>query len=93
MQLPTALTFAQASQALVQLQAAVGQSAPGQSFVVDASALTEFDTSAIAVLLEARRLAQGRGVGFEVRQAPAKLGQLAALYGVEDLLSLQPPGA
>ena len=93
MQLPITLTFAQAPQVLVQLQAAVAQSAAGQPFVIDASALAEFDTSAIAVVLEGRRLAQGRGAGFEVRQAPAKLGQLAALYGVEELLSLQPPAA
>lgn len=56
--------------------------------VVDASALKVFDTSAVALLLEARRRAQARGATFSVHGAPAKLRELAALYGVEGLLSL-----
>ena len=89
MQLPAALTIAQAPQVLVALRAALAQAPAGQPFVVDAAALSECDTSAIAVLLEARRGAQRLGLGFAVGQPPAKLRQLAALYGVEDLLALQ----
>ena len=57
---------------------------------VDASALQSFDTSAIALLLQARRLSQAAGRGFQVTGAPPKLAQLAQLYGVEELLSLEP---
>jgi phospholipid transport system transporter-binding protein len=56
--------------------------------VVDASELKVFDTSAVALLLEARRRAQARGAKFSVQGAPPKLRELAQLYGVEELLSL-----
>ncbi len=55
--------------------------------VVDASALTAFDSSTIAFLMEAKRRAQAAGKGFEVRGLPEKLQALAALYGVDGLLS------
>jgi phospholipid transport system transporter-binding protein len=58
---------------------------------VDASALSTFDSSAIALLLQARRLAQAAGRGFAVHGAPPKLAELAALYGVVELLSLDGP--
>lgn len=89
MQLPANVTFAKAGAALAQLQAAVAQAGAGVPIQVDASAMTEFDTSAIAVLLEGQRIARKRGIGFEVTAPPAKLRQLAALYGVESLLGLQ----
>lgn len=57
--------------------------------VVDASALTALDTSAVALLLEARRRAEARGQRCVVRGAPPKLRQLAQLYGVEELLSFE----
>ena len=57
---------------------------------IDASALQAFDTSVIALLLQARRLATAAGRDFQVTGAPAKLAQLAQLYGVEELLSLAP---
>jgi phospholipid transport system transporter-binding protein len=61
---------------------------------IDASALQAYDSSTIALLLQARRLAQAAraGRGFEVVGAPAKLAELARLYGVEELLSLSPAG-
>ncbi len=57
---------------------------------VDASAVTASDSSTIALLLEARRQAEAAGRGFEVAGAPAKLVDLARLYGVDALLSLVP---
>ena len=74
--------------------AALAQALPAEiaagsgPLTVDASALTTFDSSAIALLLQARRLAQAAGRGFAVRGAPAKLAELATLYGVVELLSL-----
>ena len=60
---------------------------------VDASQLKAYDSSTIALLLHARRLAQAAGRGFEVAGVPEQLVQLARLYGVEDLLALAPPAA
>ncbi len=60
---------------------------------VDASAVTASDSSTIALLLEARRQAEAAGRGFEVAGAPAKLVDLARLYGVDALLSLVPSPA
>jgi phospholipid transport system transporter-binding protein len=57
---------------------------------VDASAVTDSDSSTIALLLEARRQAEAAGRGFEVAGAPAKLVDLARLYGVDGLLALAP---
>ena len=89
MQLPATATLEQAADLALLLPAAVAEgSGPLQ---VDASALQDFDTSAIALLLQARRLAQAAGRGFEVSGAPPKLTELARLYGVEELLSLASP--
>ncbi len=82
MQLPARLTLDEAAAALRLLPA------DGSVRVVDASPLREFDSSALALLLHAARLARSGGPGFEVRGAPAKLGQLARLYGVDHLLGL-----
>jgi phospholipid transport system transporter-binding protein len=54
--------------------------------VIDASPLAQFDTSALAVLLECQRLALAWGKTFTVRQPPEKLSALAKLYGVDALL-------
>ncbi len=86
MQLPATATLEQAAALAATLPAAV---AGGSGVLrVDASALTSFDSSTIALLMQARRLAQAAGRGFEVAGAPAKLSELARLYGVDGLLSL-----
>lgn len=88
MQLPPSATLADAPALLAQLnQALAGGSGPLQ---VDAGGLQNFDTSAIALLMQARRLAQASGRAFSVVGAPPKLAELARLYGVEELLSLSP---
>ena len=43
----------------------------------------------MALLLDCQRQAQDRGKTLRVTGAPAKLGQLARLYGVAELLGLQ----
>ena len=58
--------------------------------IADASALTSFDSSALAVLLECRREAQAMGKTFSVRGLPTRLRSLAALYGVGELLPAAP---
>lgn len=81
--LPASVTMDDASRALRAIEAAL---ASGGDLAVDASALQEVDTAAVALLLQARRLAQARGVGFALTGAPPKLVALAKLYGVESLL-------
>jgi phospholipid transport system transporter-binding protein len=91
MQLPATATLDQAADLAATLPSAV---AAGSGVLrVDASALKAFDSSTIALLMQAHRLAQAAGRGFEVLGAPAKLAELARLYGVEELLSLPSPGS
>jgi phospholipid transport system transporter-binding protein len=83
MQLPRSLT--------IETAAAWSPPAPGAAadpLVVDASPLVEFDSAALAVLLQARRQADAAGRGFQVLGVPPKLAQLAHLYGVDGLLNL-----
>ena len=88
MQLPEKATLEQAAALAQTLPAAVAEgSGPLR---IDAAQLKDFDSSTIALLMHARRLSQAAGRGFEVVGAPAQLVQLAALYGVEELLSLSP---
>jgi phospholipid transport system transporter-binding protein len=86
MKLPATLTLDAAAAVLQTLHDVAGK---GQgALAIDASALTAFDTAALALLLQAKRLAQAGGRAFEVRDAPPKLAQLAQLYGVDELLGL-----
>jgi phospholipid transport system transporter-binding protein len=89
MQLPQTLTLEVARAALDAMQAAADAQG-GDTLAIDASALTVFDTAALALLLQARRLAPAGGRAFEVQGAPPKLTQLAQLYGVAELLGLAP---
>ena len=83
--LPATITTREARDALRMLSQAL-QREPGDAVVINASSLQQFDTAAIAVLLECQRLAQAWGKTFEIRQAPAKLLSLVKLYGVDALL-------
>jgi phospholipid transport system transporter-binding protein len=68
-------------QALQQSEAAV---------IADATSLSRFDSSALAVLLQCRREAQVAGKTFSVRALPARLRALATIYGVAQLLPAAP---
>ncbi|APA86445.1 STAS domain-containing protein [Paraburkholderia sprentiae WSM5005] len=54
---------------------------------VDCAPLTQFDSSALAVLLAWVRAAASRGGKFEIVNLPAGLASLAQAYGVDTLLS------
>lgn len=82
--LPPVLTHA-ASAAFARGLPQVLQSEPGD-LVADASALRQFDSSALAVLLECRRQAMAAGKAFSVQGAPTRLRELAVLYGVQTLI-------
>lgn len=96
--LPETLTLAEAKVAVASIEQALGEGGadradgaegPGTApFVLDASSLRSFDTSAIAVLIEARRLAQAAGRGLAVRGVPPSMLALAEIYGVDGLLGL-----
>ncbi|MEZ0308186.1 MAG: lipid asymmetry maintenance protein MlaB [Ramlibacter sp.] len=83
--LPAELTHEQAA-ACCRMLAQGLRSQPGPAVVADAGALTRFDSSALAVLLECRRETLAQGKTFSVSHLPARLRDLAALYGVADLL-------
>jgi phospholipid transport system transporter-binding protein len=88
--LPEKLTLAQANEAVRSIEDALGQdSVEKGALVIDAAALHSFDTSAIAVLLEARRLAQAAGRTLDVRGAPPAMVELSGLYGVDALLGFE----
>jgi len=92
MKLPPRVTMDEAAAVHQQVQASVLQHADAGLFRVDAGDLVAFDTSALAVLLAAHRAAKAKGHGFSIEHPPAKLNQLAALYGVSALLGLQTAG-
>ena len=83
--LPARLTHDDAP-ACARMLAQALRSEPQQQVVADASALQQFDSSALAVLLECRREALALGKEFSVTQMPPRLRELAGLYGVGDLL-------
>lgn len=83
--LPAHLTHDVAAPAVLALQTALAAQA-GAAVVADASALEEFDSSALAVLLACRRAVLAAGKTFSVHGLPERLRQLAGLYGVEVLL-------
>jgi len=86
--LPPVLTHAASAAFARSLPQAV-QSQPGD-LVADASALQQFDSSALAVLLECRRQALAAGKAFSVQGAPTRLRELAGLYGVQALIPAAP---
>jgi phospholipid transport system transporter-binding protein len=63
---------------------------PEPGVVADAGGLVKFDSSVLAVLLECRREALALGKTFSVSRMPAKLRELATLYGVAELLPAAP---
>jgi phospholipid transport system transporter-binding protein len=91
MRLPPTLTLAEARGAWQQLSTE-SAALEGPVLHIDAAALTDFDSAALALLLQARRQAQAKALPFEVSGAPDKLVQLAQLYGVAELLGLRSTG-
>ena len=67
--LPATITNREARDTLRMLSQAL-QREPGTDVVVNAGGLQQFDSAALAVLLECERLAQAWGKRFAIRQAP-----------------------
>lgn len=84
--LPARLTLADANAVLTALQQGLPHT--GETVQVDASGLQELDSAVLAVLLALRRLPEMKGRALHVSGAPARLVELAELYGVADLLGM-----
>ena len=83
--LPTELTHRQAAACLQMLQQGL-RSVDGSAVVADASALTVFDSSALAVLLACRRSCEAPAKTFSLKGLNTLLQGLQVLYGVDSLL-------
>lgn len=84
--LPARLTHELAAgccEAFARTLAPAGQ---GIGVQVQAQALQQFDSSALAVLLDLRRQCQTRGAQWQLQGLSPKLADLAQLYGVHDWL-------
>ena len=90
--LPQELTQPQANACLRALVHDLA-SLPGSEAAVDASPLSRFDSSALAVLLEFRRAALAQGKRFSTQGLSKRLADLATLYGVIELLAAGPLSA
>ena len=89
MSLPATLTQAQAVLVSHDLETAIANQQG--IFVLDTSAIQSFDSSALAVLLGACRVAALEHVQLQITGLPARAAQLAALYGLTDILSAHLP--
>ena len=85
--LPETVTVREAREVLQMFEASIAREA-ADPLTVDASGLKDFDSAALALLLECARQAKAYRRGFVVRGAPSKLTELALLYGVDDLLDI-----
>ncbi|MEY3217298.1 MAG: hypothetical protein RLZZ280_1675 [Pseudomonadota bacterium] len=85
LKLPASLLHAQANACLAQWVAQLPAALPPQ-VVLDASALVDFDSSALAVILGLRRVLSQRGSALHIECMTPRLRELATLYGVLDLL-------
>jgi phospholipid transport system transporter-binding protein len=83
--LPAELVQSTASQALLTLAPALEAASEAQ-VTVDASALIRFDSTALAVCLELRRVASRAGKSLVWQAVPTRLLDLARLYGIAELL-------
>ena len=85
--LPAILMQAQARTAAEGLvMSLTAQLAQGGEAVLDASALTQFDSSALAVVLACRRAVLAKGAQLRVTGLPARAQALAKVYGLSALL-------
>jgi phospholipid transport system transporter-binding protein len=85
LELPAELTHAQAGACLQGLVQGL-RDQPEPQVLLNAAALTRFDSSALAVLLELRRECLVRGKTLALQATPTRLADLAHLYGIDSLL-------
>ncbi|MDM4767704.1 STAS domain-containing protein [Pelomonas sp. SE-A7] len=92
LKLPESVRMAQLPALWPQIQASLRAegaqvgSAAGKVVQLDAGDLQDFDSGALTLLLSAARLLEQQGLRLQVRQVPAKLQELARVYGVDEVL-------
>ena len=86
--LPASLTLRDAQAVLESLRQSLAADG-GEVWRIDASPVTQLDTSALAVLLECSRIAAAAKRKLEIVNAPARMSDLAHLYGVDGLLGVE----
>jgi len=85
--LPAVLMQAQAQTVVDELAPLLGACvSEGGEAVLDASALAQFDSSALAVILACRRAVLARGAQLRIVGLPARAQSLATVYGLSALL-------
>jgi len=90
--LPANLTLREAQGVLDTLRESFGE-ADADVWRIDAGAVVQLDTSALAVLLECARTAAAGGRRLEILHIPPRLADLARLYDVDELLHIEPAPA
>jgi phospholipid transport system transporter-binding protein len=86
--LPAQVLQAQAQSVADSLtQQLLSRIAQGHEAELDASALSHFDSSALAVVLACRRAVLAQGAQLRVQGLPARAQALAQVYGVAELLA------
>ncbi len=88
--LPVKLNHSQAASSKASSSADAGnwvERARASDWQIDASQLEAFDSSALALLLDLRRSAMIENAKLVIHHAPARLTQLATLYGVSELIA------
>ena len=85
LQLPEAATIDQVPALREQWALSLAEVGAGE-LQVQAEQMHSFDTSTLALLLDAQRTLQHQGGRLVVQGAPAKLVELARLYGIDELL-------
>ena len=83
--LPQELTQSQAMACLAALLKGLREPSE-RDVILDAAPLTRFDSAALAVLLELQRQAATLGKRLMIRGLSGRLSDLAALYGIAELL-------
>ena len=83
---PASLTHADAAAYVARCEQAIASGGAGAHCELDASALEDFDSAALAALLAVRRRALAVKGTLRVHGLPERLQSLATLYGVSDLL-------
>jgi len=92
LKLPNSARMSGAGQVWAALQASLRaeamqiKNAAGSAMTLSAADLQDFDSSALSLLLSAERLSVDEGVELKIVDVPAKLQELARVYGVADLL-------
>jgi phospholipid transport system transporter-binding protein len=85
--LPAVLVQDNAQAIATELAGVLGACAPnGGEAVLDATALAQFDSSALAVILACRRAVEVRGAQLRITGLPERAQALAKVYGLSALV-------